>query len=140
MLWSRAPCDRHGSSTVGASYAAASMSLGVQMQVWKPSKPSMSSSSPTSRGSDPGSRSRPNCFRADLGRLRPRRHLSRCLTEYRLAGGSGSLATASVGVLGCRAQRVEVPGELAPKRPARLHVERAMDRLVRDLHLRIVGV
>jgi hypothetical protein len=33
-----------------------------------------------------------------------------------------------------------MPGELARQRPTRLHIERAIDRLVRDLHLRIVGV
>ena len=34
----------------------------------------------------------------------------------------------------------EMQGELAPQRPTRLDVQRAIDRLVRDLHLLIVGV
>ncbi len=34
----------------------------------------------------------------------------------------------------------QMPGELAPQHPTRLDVQRAVDRLVRDLHLLIVGV
>jgi hypothetical protein len=34
----------------------------------------------------------------------------------------------------------QLPGELAPERPPRLHVEGAVDRLVGDVHRLIVGV
>jgi hypothetical protein len=42
MFWSSAPWERQASAIVGESYAGASMSLGIQVQVWKPSKPSAS--------------------------------------------------------------------------------------------------
>jgi hypothetical protein len=57
--------------------------------------------------------------------------------------GDAAGALPAIGVRPCVALLTpgsEMPGKFASQRPTRLDVERAVDRLVRDLHLIIVGV